>query len=147
MRVSLLAVAALLSACVEADLDANGYYICTEDAHCAPGKVCRWQHCYDDPPPACSPYGSEGCPAGQRCATPTSGPVCVAAGPQGPGQSCEGDLTCASGTIPVEVESGCECRQLCRTDTDCAGPFTCSSTLVERDNHHVWGKVPIGLCD
>jgi len=146
-KLALIALAAL-GGCVEADLDANGYYICTEDGHCAPNKVCRFNRCYDDPPPACSPYDSAGCASNQRCASPEAGPVCVTAGPQGRDQSCEGDLECGFGLTPVNYgDVGCICSKLCRDDIECGPGSLCTSTLVVRDSHQVWGPVPIGLCD
>ena len=74
-----------------ADLDANGYYPCTEQAHCGPGKACALDapaiyRCYDeDDIPACSPYDSYGCPADQRCVSYLDDGVieCVAAGAAG----------------------------------------------------------------
>lgn len=145
----LLAIGLLmLVGCIQADLDINGFFICNEDDDCAPNKVCRFQRCYDDPPPACSPYDSAGCAMNQRCAAIDPTPVCVSAGTQTLGESCEGDdLNCAYGLTPVNIGDNCECRELCRTDFECTFPETCSSTLVVRDSHAVWGPTPIGLCD
>jgi hypothetical protein len=145
---ALLAIATLtLAGCVQADLDINGYFICNVDDDCSPSKVCRFNRCYDDPPPECSPYDSAGCAANERCAALDPIPICVTAGSQTLGESCEGDLDCGHGLTPVNIGDDCQCRELCRNDLECTWPETCSSTLVVRDTHEVWGPVPIGLCD
>lgn len=150
MRGLAVGVLFALVGCVEADLDANGYYICTLDEHCAPGKVCAHNRCYDVPAPECSPFDSAGCRPDQRCATTDSGPACVTAGPQGLGQSCDGDLTCGHGLVPVDYSDGvsefCACSELCRDDSDCSAGSLCASELVVRESHRRWGPVPIGLC-
>ena len=137
-----------LVGCVEADIDANGYYICTEDDHCAPDKVCRFNRCYDDPPPACSPYDPAGCAANQRCGTADFGPICVAAGSQGRDQSCEGEQECAHGLLPVNYgDVGCLCSKLCRDDIECGPGSFCTDTLVVQASHEAWGPTPIGVCN
>ena len=160
LRLWLLGVVGLFAGCIEADLDANGYYPCTEQAHCGPGKACALDapaiyRCYDeDDIPACSPYDSYGCPADQRCVSYLDDGVieCVAAGAAGlddlcPSASdCGHGLTCVSTTF-VDGSVTSRCRELCRTDDDCSPGWACTSEITTHWTHDRWGRTPIGLCE
>lgn len=153
MRLPALMVVVAMVGCVEADIDANGYYICTEDAHCAPGKVCAHFRCYDPPAPECSPFDSAGCAADETCVTFESGPGCTTPGTVGALQSCAGDLDCGRGLHRVNLvgadgtPTGCICYQFCRDDSDCTAGTRCTDELLVTEQQRRWGPVPIGVCE
>jgi len=147
--------ALILGGCIEADLDedVNGYYTCDGEEDCPPGKVCAHGRCYDAPAPECSPFDSSGCGPDRTCVIFEGGaPGCTTPGTQSFNESCDGDLECARGLLPVNYFFdgefvGCLCSDYCRDDADCSPGRRCTDDLTISDTHGRWGPVPIGLCE
>lgn len=86
---------------------------------------------------ACDPVSACGCRTGEACTYGATGaPRCAPAGTLGHGSPCSATSECAAGTqcIPLDGFDGlpadyAECRELCRSDSDCPSSGQCAIAL------------------